>query len=302
MVRSSLLRDGLTVSDVRDFVCQAPFRHFKQVFDAGDLLETPISFHPVPDCLGTVAGRAAVLALHGTLTTETVSYGSENDGSLFVNLVTMPGQGVVAEKSKSAMRGHTDGVSFPFRDEDDSQNSRIAPSPDLVTLVGLRNPDGVATTLMPLYAVLARMGQDDIGELKKAQYSVGSQKTFVLGMKKILGKELVVIDTPVLKDVDGGTYVRYSHSKVVASDVGGAAEQAAENFELACSQVATSIVIEPGDVLVVNNRLALHGRGQVGGDVGGRSRWILRTYGLDTAGLESHKRHLGAYPDHVLYP
>lgn len=300
-VQQQLLSIGVTSAEVRALVLEAPYCHLKGIFAADALVDTPLGFAPVPDIAGTLAGRAAALAVHGVVGLETVSYGAENDGSLFVNLVAMPGKGAFPEKSKKSMRGHTDAVSFPFNG-DEYEDKRIAPSPDLVTLVGLRNPKAVPTTVMPLAAVLERLTADDVEELKKRQYSVRSQKTFVQGMKRILTRELVALEEPVLKDFANGTYVRYSHSTVVAAEPGGPAERASNNFEAACNECASALVIEPGDVLVVNNRLGLHGRGEVGDEVGGQSRWLLRTYALDTSNLPAHKRHLGAKPPHVLFP
>lgn len=297
-----LVAAGHAAAAAQALVLNAPFCHLQGVFDPSALVDTPTAFFPVPDTVATMAGRAAALAVHGVLALETVSYATENDGNLFVNLVAMPGKGAFAEKSKKSMRGHTDGVSFPFNGDDDAQDARIAPSPDLVTLVGLRNPKDVPTKLMPLANVLANMPPGDVAELKKPQYSIRSQKTFVQGMRRILGKELVVTDEPVLKDGASGTYVRYSHSTVVPSSMGGPAEQASNNLEATCNQVAVPVVIQPGDVLVISNRLSLHGRGEVGEDVGGQSRWLLRAYALDTSNLPAHKRHLGGLPPHVLFP
>lgn len=218
---ATLVLAGQTAAGVREFFLAAPFRLLRGAFDPTVLPDTPQAFFPVPDSPGTVAGRATALAVHALLQLETVSYGAENEGNLFVNLVTMPGQGKVPEKSKKNMRGHTDGVSFPLNGEDDAGNPRIAPSPDLVTLIGLRNPGQVPTRLMPLKDILALMTPKDIAELKRPQYAISSQTTFVLGMKKILGKELVAFDVPVLTDCAAGTYVRFSHTKVVAQEEGG---------------------------------------------------------------------------------
>jgi L-asparagine oxygenase len=96
--------------------------------------------------------------------------------------------------------------------------------------------------------------------------------------------------------------VRYSHSSVEPTQPGGAAQVASDNLEAACNTVAVSLVIEPGDVLVVSNRHCLHGRGVVGVEVGGQTRWLLRTYGLDTSDLDKTRRHLGDRPTYVLYP
>lgn len=301
-VQRNLVVGGHTPAAARGLVSQAPYCHLQNVFDSADLVDTPQGFFPVPDTGATMAGRAAVLAVHGVLRLETVSYATESDGNLFVNLVAMRGEGAFAEKSKKSMRGHTDGVSFPFNGDDDVQDARIAPSPDFVTLVGLRNPKDVPTKLMSLADVLAHMVPGDVDELKKSQYSIRSQKTFREGMKRILGKELVVINGPVLKDVANGTYVRYSHNTVVPSATGGLAEQASNNLEVACNQVAVPVVVRPGDVLIINNRQSLHGRAEVGEDIGGQSRWLLRAYALDTSNLAAHKRHLNGSPPHVLFP
>jgi hypothetical protein len=282
-------------------VLSAPYYHLKGVFDAGALVDTPQDFNPVPDTASTIAGRAAALAVHGALQLETVSYGTENGGSLFVNLVCIPGSGAFAEKSRQGLRGHTDAVSFPFNGDDDPEDTRIAPSPDIVTLVGLRNPKNVATKVIPLESVLAQLAPADVDELAKPQYSITSQKTFAQGMQRILGRKHVVIDAPVLK-VAESTSIRYSHSNVVPTEAGGPAATAADNLADACNKTAIPLVVHPGDVLIINNRQSLHGRGEVGDDVGGQSRWLMRTYALDTSNLPAHKRHLGDAPPHVLFP
>jgi hypothetical protein len=301
-VEAALQAQGNGLPEVLAYVLQAPCCHLRGVFDASALVETPLSFSPLPDTPSTVDGRAAALAVHGLLRLETVSYGSENDGNLFVNLVSMPGEGAVPEKSKARMRGHTDAVSFPLKGEDDPENSRIAPSPDFVTLIGLRNPKAVATRIMPLSDMLDRLSAEDVAELKKAQYLIRAQRTFRRGTKRVLGEEHSVIGAPVLKDTERGTYIRYSHSNVVPPEEDGPAAIASGRLEAVCDEIAAPVVINPGDVVLVNNRLALHGRAEVGPDVGGQSRWLLRTYALDTSGMPSDKRHFSGRPPHVLYP
>lgn len=301
-VEQALVAAGVQADEARQKVMTAPFFHLEGAFAPGNLPDTPQGFSPIPDAPGCNAGRAAALAVHGFLGLETVSYGTENGGALFVNLVALPGEGRLPEKSKDSMRGHTDGVSFPFKGDVDATHPRVAPSPDLVTLVGMRNPDCVATTVMALSDALGQMSNNDIGELKKEQYSIRSQATFTQAMKKILGEELVAFDAAVLKDVEQRTYVRYSHTRVVPPETGGAAAIASTNFAEACRAVAQPVTVKPGDVLVVSNRFGLHGRGVVGGKVGGQSRWLMRTYALDTKNLDATHRHLNGKPEHILFP
>jgi L-asparagine oxygenase len=301
-VEESLVAAGIEPDVVRKKTLIAACTHLKDVFQLGELPDTPQDFLYVPDVNGTFAGRAAALATHGFLKLETISYGSENDGELFVNLVPMPGEGRIPDKSKDKMRGHTDAVSFPFSGETDAIHPRIAPSPDFVTLVGMRNPNSVGTTVMPLEEILPRLSQGEISELKIAQYDVGSQDTFVVGLIAELGKTHTLLNAPVLRVVEDMTQVRFSHRNVNPPEDYPPGKQAIDRFKEACELVAHSVVVGPGDLLLVSNRTCLHGRGIVGEDVGGKARWLLRTYALDTTGLDDARRHGGDRPVHVLYP
>lgn len=301
-VQHAIVEAGVDPGAVRQAILAAPFTLLEGVFDPADLPETPEWFTPIPDSDGTQRARAAALAVHGFIGVETVSYASENSGELFVSLTTIPGEGQFSIKSQGGLRGHTDAVSFPFNGETDASNARIAPSPDLVTLMVLRNPKAVPTTVMVLAEALAKLTPEDVAELKKAQYSMESQTTFIEGLLDILGDVHTANYEAVLKDSVVGTIVRFSHKKVNPTEPGGPAQTAIENFAKACGEVAKRVATSPGDVLLVSNRLCLHGRGEVGTDFGGLSRWLMRTYGLDTTDLDDSRRHLGDQPRHVLYP
>lgn len=274
------------------------FVRLAAVFDPGELAPTPEAFFPIPVSSGTVHARAAMLAFIGLLELEAVSYGSENNGELFVNLVTLPGEGLFAAKSRKSMHGHTDAVSFPPRGYTSSVEPNIAPSPDVVCLAALRNPDNVPTTVMPLPALLAALTPEQIAELKTWQFSVRSQKTFIQGTKRVLGEELVEMDVAVLMDTADGTWIRHSHSSVDSLTDPGEAALVALND--ACAGAAAQVALQPGDLLIVSNRTALHGRAEVGGDPGGTSRWLIRGYGLSTATLTAAQRY--ADPAHALFP
>lgn len=288
-------------SDVQEFAWQTPCLHLRSVFDPQSIPDTPVDFRPVPDCIGTLAARATAILCLAALGADTVSYGSENGGDLFVNLVVIPGEGRVSEKSQARMNGHTDGVSFPVRGHRDPEDPRIAPSPDFVCLSALRNPNAVPTTVMPLEAILDRLDAEHIQELQKPQYILQSQLTFRDGMEEILGQELLVDDAQLLFRMKSGFWIRYSHSSTQPADAGETpAKQAMKALTQACLSCVIPVALAPGDIAIVNNRIALHGRTKVGEEHGGLSRWMLRTYGLDTSELDESQRH----PDstYMLFP
>jgi len=298
---AAAVRGRVEPADLGDpwaYLHQVGFVRLTGVFDPEELCATPEAFFPIPPCLGTVAARVAMLAFIGLLDLEAVSYGSENGGELFVNLVTLPGEGVFADKSRKSMHGHTDAVSFPVRGYKSVSFPNVAPSPDVVCLAALRNPDGVPTTVMLVPALVAALAPDHVAELKKRQFSVRSQKTFITGTKRVLGEELVEVDVEVLLETGEGTWIRYSHSSVDA--LGDDSEAALEALNAACAGAATHVVLQPGDVLILSNRTALHGRAEVGGDPGGTSRWLMRGYALKTQEVTEAQRYAGS--PHMLYP
>ncbi|WP_246881750.1 MULTISPECIES: TauD/TfdA family dioxygenase [unclassified Pseudomonas] len=294
-IDAELAKLGCARADVKNYAWRNPYLCLRNAFNPADIPETPIDFRPVPNTEGTLLARATVIVCLAALDSDTVSYGSENGGDLFVNLVVIPGEGRVSEKSQDKMSGHTDGVSFPVRGHRDPGNPRIAPSPDFVCLSALRNPKGVPTTVMPLDVVLDHLDDEDILELQKPQYILQSQITFRDGMEEILGEELMVDDAQLLFMMQGKWWIRYSHSSTKPADSGQTpAKRAMEALKEACKQCVIPVALVPGDIAIVNNRMSLHGRTKVGEEHGAETRWMLRTYGLDTSELDVLQRHPGS--------
>lgn len=156
------------------------------------------------------------------------------------------------------------------------------------------------TTVMPLDEVLAKLDPAHIAELKKPQFIIRSQATFQDGMRRILNDVHVVDGGALLFDVEGQTWARFSHSNILVENEEGPAKDAFLAFQQACRECEAGIVTAPGDILLVNNRLALHGRATVGTDVGGESRWLLRAYGLHTDMLSETQRY--SAPSFMLFP
>lgn len=299
-VERAVLAAGHSTNELHTAVAERPVLHLPGVFATAGLPETPRDFVPVPPCMATAAAMAAAVLTNAALGLETVSYGSENSGSLFVNLVGLPGEGRGPKKSRSAMRGHTDAFAFPIRGQVDSEDENISPSPDVVVLCALRNPDKVPTTVMPLDDILRNMSTVHVQTLKEKRYILQAQPTFRNGLKNVFGEAFQRENEAILFDVDASHWVRFSHSNIEARSDEGPEKEALEAFIVACKSTKVQVVLEPGDILIVNNRKALHGRGVVGGALGGESRWLLRTYGLSNKISKQLKRD----PDfpYKLYP
>lgn len=265
--------------------------HVPAAFAAELQVDTPGQFIPVPADAGAVKGAMAASLLNHLLQLETVSYRSENQGHPFVNLVPHAGKGRKARKSSQGMRGHTDGVSFPFPGTRDESVMRMAPAPDWVCLVCLRNPRNVPTRVVPVLPLLEQLGPELVQALREPQFVIGAQGTFVDGMTNILGSPHIV-DGGALLVGDQEFMFRFSHSNVTAAlDAAPQGQAAIDAVEAYCGANGQSVVLSPGDLLWVNNRRAIHGRGEVGQGTGGQERWLLRTYGIRPAIVQPDQRY-----------
>lgn len=300
---SGAIADGMVgaaelVSDVS--IHSHSFLHVPAAFPAGLHTDTPTDFLPVPSDAGVIKGALAATLLNRLLGLDTVSYGSENGGHPFVNLVPQDGKGRKARKSHDGMRGHTDGVSFPFPGTRDEVVMRMAPAPDWVCLVCLRNPRAVPTRVVPVLPLLEQMPPQLLAALREPQFIIQAQGTFTKGMKDILGSAHIV-DGGALLVGDQNFVFRFSHSNVdPAPDATPEAQEALDAVEAHCVANSQAIALSPGDLLWVNNRRAIHGRGEVGLGSGGQERWLLRTYAIRPAIVEPDQR----YPERLfqLYP
>ena len=231
----------------------------------------------------------ATLALLGALSLRVVSYTCESQGWIFVHLTPKPGTGSQAENSLRAMGGHTDALHFPFPNEFDESNDFPPPAPDFVVLTGIRNPDGVNTLVARLSRLLENISSIAQDWLRQSVFLFQKQDTFVTKFDKLIGY-------PVLKRHSSyGDFVRFSSSRVsVDSEKFPEADKALEELRNALPKCREPIRIAPGDIVLVNNRTALHGREALGKEeYGGKTRWLLRTYGyrLDTPGrFKDNKR------------
>ncbi|MDJ0388701.1 TauD/TfdA family dioxygenase [Roseomonas sp. E05] len=262
---------------------QQPWLVIRTGINLAALPETPTGFAPLhhPAWWPLAWATIGLMSLAGA---RLVSYHSENDGAAFVNLVALPDQEAgagVAERSVAPMRGHTDGASLPFPSEFMAGGEEQSPAPDLLVLVGLRNPSGTMTRLTSVSSVLRTLTDEQYDALQGPWFDIKAQRTFVNGRTRV-GAPLLSLVEP-----RHGNSMRFSHSSVrVSHDAPPLAREALDAFSAALPGLYTDVVVGAGDICLVHNRQVIHGRAAPGPGVGGHTRWLLRTYGWmsDTTG------------------
>jgi alpha-ketoglutarate-dependent taurine dioxygenase len=286
---------GLGVSANRLRLGTISALHFKHCFVPDpQLQDTPDAFVAAHDPRSFNALYAA-LGLIGAMNLRAFAYRSENAGELFQHLTKHPGNDEDAQKSRSALRGHTDAVFHSLH----AEQRRLSASPDYVVLIGLRNPAQTATRLYALSQVFKppHLEHADIYELKRSVFAVEPQPSFTFPPGTVQHDVPVLIDDP-----DRGWQIRYSNRRVAADeDVHPAAHAALEKLRALLDNpgpLLHPVVVEPGDVVFINNRIALHGRNPPDASPpGGHSRWLIRTYAVHA---DTHPLDIGARDTELL--
>lgn len=213
---------------------------------------------------------SAVLGLLHMMKLHPVAFECENKGNLFVNLVRQPGEGRAAEYSSGLMDGHTDALPFPFPEEY-IDGTTPPPAPDFVILAGVRNPERTPTFVSPLSGILAQLSTRDIAQLRQPKFLLNRQPSFdcpYIGVNKsVLGLHAAF-----------GTVVRFSQSRVAAAEDDLEANMALQRLGEQMIAARIKACVERGDILFINNRLAMHGRDAVKATDDGNGRWLLRIY------------------------
>ena len=266
-------KDGFKTLFKRAISSSEPLIVVQNGFIVENLPDTPVSFIPIEDA-SWWKGACAALALLSIADLEVASYASENNGALFVNLVSIPAHGKkepgeLSKKSVSAMRGHTDAVAHPLPSE--ALLTGKSSSPDYVVLICLRNGD-VPTKICSLSQIMGKLSENTIEQLTLNQFTVSPQKTFKSGDVDVLFNVPVLQLNPLA--------IRFSHSNVYVSGNNNEAENALDELKVAIKESMQEFTLKAGDIALINNRTAIHGRSSPIDEYGGQSRWLLRTYSM----------------------
>lgn len=248
-----------------------PFLLLKKLIDIDHLPETPVD-DSSPDELGWRKQAATMLGYLQLCGAQAASFQDEMGGRLFHMVMPAKNSEKSQRRSTKALNFHTEVVNGYFEEERPQRGAPIAPN--IFSLACLRNPNQVRTTVLPLADVINNLSGRTILQLMKPEFIARSQSSF--------DRDIEIKSVQVLVPLYSGHLgIRYSHSKL-AGTTDASIRALAELREVIDSfDESNSVALEPGDVLVLNNRLCLHGRGEVAStsNYDGMDRWLLRLYG-----------------------
>ncbi|WP_100865315.1 TauD/TfdA family dioxygenase [Streptomyces sp. 3211.6] len=207
----------------------------------------------------TATVPAAALALVSLGLGELVSFREEKQGALVHDVVPVPGMEEYQGNAGSvALNMHTENAFHPFR-------------PDFVGLMCLRNDhaDIAGLRVASVRRALPLLDDADRALLHQPRYVTAAPASFGegQGLPEAVG---VLSGSPDDPDIT----VDFTSTTPLDDE----AAAALARLRTAIDRVTTTLILAPGDLAFVDNRLALHGRNSFQPRYDGRDRWLQRAF------------------------
>ena len=199
------------------------------------------------------------LGVFGARLGEVFAYRQIEDGALFHNIVPKPGMETQQSSACSLVEllFHTEQHFHPH-------------SPDYVLLYCLRQSPGAATFYASVRELEGRLAADTRARLFKPLFRSGVDYIFGNTDTERGNGPLV----PVLYGNPDDPFLCYDQDLMVGTTP--AAQQALVELQQALDEATDSVSLEPGDLLLVDNRRCVHGRRPFKAQFDGHDRWLQR--------------------------
>ncbi len=202
-----------------------------------------------------------------------VGYEPEHGGDLVQNIV--PTQAAadrqVSTSSKVTLMFHTEAAFHPYR-------------PRYLLLLALRGDPLATTTLSSIFEVLPHLPADVVDVLFQQRFRTAVDESYLHGRANVLGTPMAVLSGK-----------RERPSMVFDADlmvgIDAEADAALRTLAAAVARFHTGHVLEAGDLIIIDNSVAVHGRSPFTPRFDGTDRWLQRTFVVTDLLASAADRH-----------
>lgn len=189
-----------------------------------------------------------------------VGYEPEHGGDLVQNIVPVrqSAQRQISTSSKVTLMFHTEAAFHPHR-------------PRYLLLLCLRGDPAAATTLASAIELLPHLTERERTVLFEPRFRTAVDESYLHGAPNRLGPPM-----PVFRGDPARPSMVFDADLMVGVD--DEADGALRRLSELVDQVHLSVVLEAGDLLVVDNDVAVHGRSPFTPRFDGTDRWLQRTF------------------------
>lgn len=254
---------------------------FPKVFKFESEEKTPINFHSITE-KSWHSPINKMITIANNLDISIVSYKSEHSANPFVNIVKMNTDNILHNtKSLKELRGHTDGVAHRLPSE--TQFNHVSLSPDFIILTCLRN-NKTPTRISFLADILSLLDEEEKHILSQPIYCAYPQLSYDDWLQPLY---------PVALLNNNFSEIRFSHDKIKPIDHNNSkAINALLKLKNIVEKTMINVNLSEGDIIFINNRTCLHGRGNPGSTIEDKDRWIIRSYGIQNKNITNNIKEL----------
>ncbi|PJN36850.1 oxygenase [Streptomyces sp. CB02959] len=219
---------------------------------------------PTPSSWATAGDSAAVydivLLLLATVMGNPIAWEGQQDGRFVHNIVPAPGHETEQTGASSTvlLSPHTEDAFHPGRAH-------------LLMLGCMRNHDNIATTAASIRNV--RLSEADIALLTRPRLPILPDDAYTEAQGYDGGKPTGV---PTLFHAKDGLTLRFDPAYTPLDDASPAHRAAYERLSAELARVSGAVSLSPGEVLIVDNDLVVHGRVPFQARYDGTDRWLKR--------------------------
>ncbi len=189
-----------------------------------------------------------------------VGYVPEHGGRIVQNIVPTQtdANSQTSTSSRSSLMFHTETAFHPYR-------------PRYLLLLCLRGDASAHTTLASVHDIMDRLPDALLEVMFEPRFRTAVDASFLAGRRNELGAA-----RPLVTGTRSEPTFVFDADLTVGIDT--IADDVLAAVRSAIADVETSVVLEPGDLLVVDNNVAVHGRSPFSARFDGTDRWLQRSF------------------------
>lgn len=204
-----------------------------------------------------------------------ISYKQEQNGRLIQNILPVfkTEYGQISTSSKNDLYLHTEAAFHPYR-------------PSHVLLLCVRGSSSVATTIASIDKIMDKLDEETLSILKLPFFETGVDESFM--SKNKTNFKLV---TSVFRDTeDKIDQLRWTmvFDWLLMNGMNTEAKIAFEKLKNAVRDSIENVYLKTGDLIVIDNNRAVHGRTKFQPRYDGTDRWVKRLLTIKTMPPKAH--------------
>jgi L-asparagine oxygenase len=202
-----------------------------------------------------------------------IAYKQEQAGQLVQHVLPVfkTEHGQISTSSKSNLELHTETAFHPFK-------------PSYVLLLCLRGDSGAVTTYANTEDIVKKISKKSLELLQQSIYATRIDDSFRSNGEP----DFEMIVKILKKNSNDGFDITYD--KHFMRGTTSEAQEALDELNKAINESVQDIVLEQGDLLVIDNRTTVHGRKPFAARYDGTDRWVMRLLVVDYSIPRQHLR------------